>query len=42
VLEPARRRPEAGVPTGERELAEFVTFRDLARFLTIYLTVTSL
>ncbi len=42
VLELARRRPAAGVPTGERELAEFFTFRDFAHFLTVYLAVTSL
>ncbi|MEV7094373.1 adenosine deaminase [Amycolatopsis sp. NPDC051045] len=42
VLELARRRPGAGVPTDERELAEFFTFRDFAHFLTVYLAVTSL
>ncbi|ADJ48009.1 adenosine deaminase [Amycolatopsis mediterranei S699] len=42
VLELARRRPAAGVPTDERELAEFFTFRDFAHFLTVYLAVTSL
>jgi aminodeoxyfutalosine deaminase len=36
VLEPARRRPSAGIPTDERELAEFFTI------LTVYLAVTSL
>ncbi|MEV6647923.1 adenosine deaminase [Amycolatopsis sp. NPDC051371] len=42
VLELARRRPSAGVPTDERELAEFFTFRDFGHFLTVYLAVTSL
>ncbi|WP_103352477.1 adenosine deaminase [Amycolatopsis sp. CA-128772] len=42
VLELARRRPAAGVPTDERALAEFFTFRGFARFLTVYLAVTSL
>ncbi|MEV4056872.1 adenosine deaminase [Amycolatopsis sp. NPDC049688] len=42
VLELARRRPAAGVPTDERELTEFFTFRDFAHFLTVYLAVTSL
>jgi aminodeoxyfutalosine deaminase len=35
VLELARRRPAAGVPTDERELAEFFTFRDFAHFLAV-------
>ncbi|MEA5363682.1 adenosine deaminase [Amycolatopsis sp., V23-08] len=42
VLEPARRRPEAGAPTGERELAAFFTFRDFDHFLTVYFAGTSL
>ncbi|MGK3203001.1 adenosine deaminase family protein [Amycolatopsis sp. MEPSY49] len=42
VLDLARRRPAAGVPTDERELAEFFTFRDFAHFPTVYLAVTSL
>ncbi len=42
VLELARRRPSAGVPTDERELAEFFTFRDFAHFIKVYTAVVSL
>ncbi len=42
VLELARRRPSAGVPTDPAELAEFFTFRDFPHFLRNYLAVTSL
>ncbi|MFE0026123.1 adenosine deaminase [Amycolatopsis sp. NPDC059021] len=42
VLELARRRPAAGVPTEAAELAAFFTFRDFAHFLKVYLAVTSL
>ncbi|WP_410654424.1 adenosine deaminase [Amycolatopsis sp. lyj-112] len=42
VLELARRRPSAGVPTEPEALAEFFTFRDFPHFLRNYLAVTSL
>ncbi|RSN33936.1 adenosine deaminase [Amycolatopsis sp. WAC 04169] len=42
VLELARRRPSAGVPTEPAALAEFFTFRDFPHFLRNYLAVTSL
>ncbi|WP_181776944.1 adenosine deaminase [Amycolatopsis pittospori] len=42
VLELARRRPSAGVPTEPEALAGFFTFRDFPHFLRNYLAVTSL
>lgn len=42
VLELARRRPSAGVPTEAEALAGFFTFRDFPHFLRNYLAVTSL
>ncbi len=42
VLELARRRPAAGVPTDAEALADFFTFRDFPHFLRNYLAVTSL
>lgn len=42
VLELARGRPAAGVPTEPSALAEFFTFRDFPHFLRNYLAVTSL
>jgi aminodeoxyfutalosine deaminase len=42
VLALARRHPEAGVPTGRAELAEFFTFRDFDHFLDVYWAVQSM
>ena len=42
MLELARRRPEAGVPTDETELAEFYRFTDFAHFIDVYMTVNQL
>lgn len=42
VLELARRRPEAGVPTDETTLRKFYEFSDFAHFIDVYITVNSL
>ena len=42
VLEPARRHPDAGVPTDEAALREFYTFRDFAHFIEVYIAVNQL
>jgi aminodeoxyfutalosine deaminase len=42
VVALAERRPEAGVPTDEAELAELFRFRDFPHFIEVYAAVTSL
>ncbi|NUT44744.1 MAG: adenosine deaminase [Thermoactinospora sp.] len=42
VLELARRHPDRGVPTGERELRTFYTFTDFPHFARVYSKVNSL
>jgi aminodeoxyfutalosine deaminase len=42
VLDLARRRPDAGVPTDEDTLRKFYEFSDFAHFIDVYITVNSL
>jgi aminodeoxyfutalosine deaminase len=42
VLDLARRRPDAGVPTDEATLRKFYEFTDFAHFVDVYITVNSL
>ncbi len=42
VLDLARRKPEAGVPTDEATLRKFYEFTDFAHFIDVYITVNSL
>jgi aminodeoxyfutalosine deaminase len=42
VLALARRHPERGVPTDERELRAFYQFTDFAHFIDVYVAVNSL
>ncbi len=42
VLDLARRRPDAGVPTDEAALRKFYEFTDFAHFIEVYITVNSL
>jgi aminodeoxyfutalosine deaminase len=42
VLQLARRRPDAGVPTDEPALRAFYEFTDFAHFIEVYIAVNSL